>query len=86
MNNVELYNNLKHRAELINNKIARLEGERQAYIKKLKEKGFTNTQQVLDFIKEKTAENEQKQQKVKAMLDEYESKICKLEELLGEFV
>lgn len=83
MTEKERYESLKKRAETVNNLIARIEGERQAYIKKLKEMGFKGIQEVKQYIQNKEAENEKKKIALIAKLDEYEKIIEEVERQLG---
>lgn len=83
MTEKERYESLKKRAEAVNNLIARIEGERQAYIKKLKEMGFKGIQEVKQYIQNKEAENEKKKIALIAKLDEYEKIIEEVERQLG---
>lgn len=77
------YEALKKRADELKRKQALIEGERKAYINKLKEAGFKTLQEAVDYVTQKQKEEVERTLVLKEKLDKYELAIASLEEKLG---
>lgn len=84
MTNRERYEQLKQRESLLKQEIARREGERQVFVKKLKDMGFSSKAEAEKYLKEKKVECEQQNQLIEKRLDEYESSLNKIEKDLED--